>query len=183
MNPATGQNDVYSAGFTPTQTVELQSMFQRCGFQGAEWIDMPQWFMYTNQLTAGQFLAGEKQSVGSANGADFYLRRIQLINAESQASPPSPQIYVRILAPSGHYLQSGNPSNASFAGPGTAAPAAGTLTPGLLGLIKPEIRCPAGSQFTLDVLNVTPIWASPGSSITFSIVFEGVYRFRLNKAC
>lgn len=179
MSPS---SDVYSAGFTPTQTVELQSMFQKCGFAGAEWIDLPAWFMYTTQLTAGQFLAGEKQSVGSANGADFYLRRIQLINAQG-GNPSLPEVYVRILCPSGHYLQSGNPANANFSGPGAAAPAAGTLTPGPLGLVKPEIRCPAGSNFTIDMINLTPVWFSPTFSVTYSIIFEGVYRFRLNRAC
>jgi hypothetical protein len=158
-------------------------MFQRCGFSGADWIDLPTMFMYTTQLMAGQFLAGEKQSVGSSAGADFYLRRLQLVNASLAGTPPLPQVYTRILCPNGHYLQSGNPANASFAGPGTAVPAAGTLTPGPLGLVKPEVHCPAGSSFTIDLLNVTPIWNTPGESITVSIVFEGVYRFRLNKAC
>ena len=78
--------DVYSAGFSPTQTVELQKMFQKCGFKGAEWVDIPAWLNYTIQLTAGQFIAGEKQSVGSSAGADFYLRRIQLVNAAKQGT-------------------------------------------------------------------------------------------------
>lgn len=174
--------DVYSSGFTPTQTVELQTMFQRCGFQGTDWVDIPQWLIYTIQLSAGQFIAGEKQSVGSANGADFYLRRIQLLNASSASG--APQFYSRILLPSGHYLQSGNFSNASFSGPGgNAGPSAGTLTPGPLGLVKPEVRCPAGSEFTIDLLNVSGNWVNPGIAITASIIFEGVYRFRLEKAC
>ena len=177
--------DVYSAGFSPTQTVELQKMFQKCGFKGAEWVDIPAWLNYTIQLTAGQFIAGEKQSVGSSAGADFYLRRIQLVNAATVqvSASPTPQVYTRILAPSGHYLQSGNPANAAFAGPGTAVPAQGTLSPGNLGLIKPEIHCPAGSNFTIDLLNVTPVWQSPGISVTVSIIFEGVYRFRLDTQC
>ena len=176
------QQDVYRSGFNPTQTVELQSMFQRCGFHGADWVDIPAWLMYTTQLAAGQFIAGEKQSVGSANGADFYLRRIQLVNASSHATGPN--FYSRILMPSGHYLQSGNFANAAFLGlTGTSVPSAGTLTPGPLGLVKPEIRCPAGSNFTIDLLNVTQSWQTPGASVTASIVFEGVYRFRLEKAC
>lgn len=157
-------------------------MFQRCGFAGADWVDIPEWILYTQQLTAGQFLAGQKQSVGSANGADFYLRRIQLINAE--ASNGGPQFFSRILLPSGHYLQSGNFSNAAFTGPGgSSIPATSSLTPGPLGLVKPEVRCPAGSNFTIDLLNVSGNWASPAIAVTAGIVFEGVYRFRLEKAC
>jgi len=175
-------NDVYSSGMLETQTVELQSMFQRCGFSGAEWVDIPRWTMYTNQLTAGQLLAGEKQSVGSAEGADFYLRRIQYVNLASSSGKP--QVYTRILCPSGHYLQSGNVANAVFAGPFTSSPAAGTLTPGPLGIIKPEVHCPAGSFFTIDLLNVSPTWFTGGGmSVTVSIIFIGVYRFRLKKAC
>jgi hypothetical protein len=178
--------DVYSAGFTPTQTVELQSMFQKCGFSGADWIDIPAWFMYTTQLSAGQVLAGEKQSAGSASGADFYLRRLQLINATTiTAGVGLPMVYSRILCPNGHYLSSGNLANAAFGGPFmTTTPSAGTLMPGPLGLVKPEVHCPAGSNFTIDMINVTPSWVTGGGeSVVFSIVFEGVYRFRLKKAC
>ena len=172
------QQDVYSSGFTPTQTVELQSMFQKCGFQGAEWIDIPQYLMYTTQLTTSQLLVGEKQSVGSSDGADFYLRRIQGINMGTVSAP---QVWTRIKMPNGHYLQSGNSANSAFSG--LTGSQAGTLTPGPLGLIKPEVHCPAGSNFTIDLLNVTNTFNSPGSSITVSLIFEGVYRFRLEKAC
>lgn len=174
--------DVYSSGFTPTQTVELQTMFQKCGFSGADWVDIPAWLMYTQQLTATQFLAGQKQSVGSANGADFYLRRIQLLNAE--AANGGPLFFSRILLPSGHYLQSGNLINALFAGPmGGAVSSTSLLTPGPLGLVKPEIHCPAGSNFTIDLLNVSGNWQNPAVAVTASIIFEGVYRFRLTRAC
>jgi hypothetical protein len=153
-------------------------MFQKCGFQGADWVDIPAWLMFTTQIAEGVILAGQKQSVGSSQGADFYLRRIQTLNAGG------PAVYMRILCPNGHYLQSGNPALASFTGPYQGAvPAAGTLTPGPLGLIKPEIRCPAGSNFTIDLLNITAAWAATPGSITVSIIFEGVYRFRLEKAC
>ena len=179
------QQDVYSSGFTPTQTVELQSMFQKCGFQGADWVDIPAWLMFTTQIAEGAVLAGQKQSVGSSQGADFYLRRIQTINAGAPTGGTTgPKVYMRILCPNGHYLQSGNPSLLAFTGAyGGAVPAAGTLTPGPLGLIKPEERCPAGSNFTIDLLNITPAWAAAPGSITVSIIFEGVYRFRLEKAC
>lgn len=178
--------DVYSAGFSPTQTVELQSMFQKCGFSGADWIDLPQWFLYSTEIAAGAFIAGQKQSVGAANGADFYLRRVQLLNAGAPSSgADGPQVYTRILCPNGRYLQSGNPANTPFAGPyGVDTPAAGTLSPGQLGLIKPEVHCPAGTYFTIDLLNVTPSWwPAGGDSVNIGIVFEGVYRFRLKKAC
>lgn len=180
MNPS-GQQDIYSAGFTPTQTVELQSMFQKCGFQGAEWIDIPRWIFFTVQLAGGQFLAGQKQSVGSSDGADFFLRRIQLVNAQGANGP---EFWSRILLPSGHYLQSGNFASGTFDGPGgNAVPMGGTLTPGPLGLVKPEVHCPAGSNFTIDLLNVTGNWQNPAVPVTAGIVFEGVYRFRLKVNC
>lgn len=177
--------DVYSAGFNPTQTVELQKMFEKCGFSGADWVDIPAWFMFTASVAAGQVLAGQKQSAGSAQGADFYLRRLRLINAESgtQGESQTPNVYTRILCPNGRYLQSGNPQSNAFGGPySTNVPAAGTMTPGPLGLIKPEVHCPAGSTFTIDLLNVTPAWG-PDDTVFISIVFEGVYRFRLVPAC
>ena len=44
--------DVYSSSFTPEQTVELQSMFQRCGFSGADWVDIPAWLVFTVKVPA-----------------------------------------------------------------------------------------------------------------------------------
>jgi hypothetical protein len=71
--------DIYSSTFTPEKTAELQLMFQRCGFSGAEWVDIPAYLVFSVQVPAtnGGLLAAQKQSVGSAQGADFYLRRIQ----------------------------------------------------------------------------------------------------------
>lgn len=170
-----GQQDVYSSGFTPTQTVELQSMFQRCGFAGADWVDIPAWLFFSvNVPTAGGgLLANQKQSVGSSQGADFYLRRIQTLNFYDV----TPQIFARIKLPTGRYLQGGNSS-----GNTSAINTAGVLTPGPLGLVKPEVRCPAGSNFTIDLLNVTATY-SAGVDVVAGLVFEGVYRFRLEKAC
>jgi hypothetical protein len=167
--------DVYSSSFTPTQTVELQSMFQRCGFKGTDWVDIPAWlfFSVTVPTAGGGLLANQKQSVGSAQGADFYLRRIQTLNFYAT----TPQIFARIKLPTGRYLQGGNST-----GNTSAVNSAGVLTPGPLGLVKPEVRCPAGSNFTIDLLNVTATYAS-GVDVMAGIVFEGVYRFRLEKAC
>lgn len=170
-----GQQDIYSAGFTPTQTVELQSMFQRCGFSGAEWVDLPAWLMFTLLVPNGELIANQKQSVGSAQGADFYLRRVQMLNVYDEL----PQVFTRIKLPTGRYLQSGNSS-----GNTAAINTAGVLTPGPLGLIKPEVRCPAGSDFTIDLQNVTGVYdTNGGQDIVVSIIFVGVYRFRLEQAC
>jgi hypothetical protein len=165
--------DIYSSSFTPEQTVQLQSMFQRCGFSGAEWIDLPVWLVFTIQvpLTGGGLLANQKQSVGSVQGADFYLRRIQLLNFAQN-------VWVQIKLPTGRYLQGGNLGGSLY-----AASNAGVFSPGPLGLIKPEVRCPAGTNFTIDLLNVTPTFNPPGSAQTVTIVFEGVYRYRLEQSC
>jgi hypothetical protein len=170
-----GQTDIYASGFSPTQTVELQSMFQKCGFSGADWIDIPAWLMFSVSVpyANGGLLANQKQSVGSAQGADFYLRRIQQLGFYAD----TPQVFARIKLPTGRYLQGGNSS-----GNTTAVNTAGVLTPGPLGLVKPEVRCPAGSNFTIDLLNVTPTYSS-GVDVVISLIFEGVYRFRLEKAC
>lgn len=162
--------------FGPEQTVELASMFEKCGVSGIDWVDIPQWITFTVQVptTGGGLLAGQKQSVGSAQGADFYLRRIALVNFTDPTN--GPQVQVSIKFPNGRYFQSGNPSS-------NLSNLAGRLTPGPLGLIKPEVRCPAGSQFTIDLLNVTPTFNPAGAAITVSIVFIGVYRFRLKRAC
>jgi hypothetical protein len=59
--------DIYSSTFTPEQTVELQSMFQRCGFSGAEWVDIPAWLLFSvtvPALSPGPLLANQKQSAG-----------------------------------------------------------------------------------------------------------------------
>ena len=170
-----GQNDVYSSGLSPTQTVELQSMFQRCGFSGAEWVDIPAWLSYSVNVphASGGLLANQKQSVGSAQGADFYLRRIQTLGFYNV----KPQVWSRIKLPTGRYLQSGNSSGNTL-----TVSTAGVLTPGPLGLVKPEVRCPAGSNFTIDLLNVTGTYGS-AADVVVSIIFSGVYRFRLEKAC
>lgn len=170
-----GQLDIYASGFTPTQTVELQSMFEKCGFSGADWVDIPAWLCFSVLVPSanGGLLANQKQSVGSAQGADFYLRRIQTLNFYNH----HPQIFARIKLPTGRYLQGGNSTGNTL-----AVNTAGVLTPGPLGLVKPEVRCPAGSNFTIDLLNVTGTYGT-AADITPSIVFEGVYRFRLEKAC
>src|SRR5208337_3505223 len=165
--------DVYSSSFTPEQTVELQSMFQRCGFSGADWVDIPAWLLFTVSVpvTGGGLLANQKQSVGSAQGADFYLRRIQLLNAANN-------VWMQIKLPTGRYLQGGN-----LGGSFSAASNAGVFSPGPLGLVKPEVKCPAGTNFTIDLLNVTNTFTPPGAAEVVSIVFEGVYRYRLEASC
>src|SRR5208337_2161136 len=168
--------DVYSSSFTPEQTVELQSMFQRCGFSGADWVDIPAWLVFTVKVPAanGGLLPNQKQSVGSAQGADFYLRRIQAINLANQ----NPQVFVQIKLPTGRYLQGGN-----LGGSFSAGANAGVFTPGPLGLVKPEVRCPAGTQFTIDLLNVTDTYTGTPTDIVVTLVFEGVYRYRLEASC
>lgn len=169
--------DIYSSSLTPEQTVELQSMFRRCGFSGAEWIDIPHWLTLSVTVPSanGGLLANQKQSVGSAQGADFYLRRIQTINILPAGG--APQVLVQIKLPTGRYLQGGNSGGSTV-----SAAQAGVLTPGPLGLVKPEILCPAGSNFTVDFLNVTAEYTS-AQDIVASIVFEGVYRYRLDTSC
>jgi hypothetical protein len=161
--------------FGPERTVALQSMFEKCGFSSAEWVDIPQWLVFTAQVpsTGGGLLAGQKQSVGSSQGADFYLRRIELV---SFFDGTFPTVFAQIKLPNGRYLSSGNPSSA-------LSSIAGVLNPGPLGLIKPEVRCPAGTQFTIDLLNVSGTFAPPAAAKTVSIVFVGVYRYRLTRAC
>jgi hypothetical protein len=163
--------------FGKEQTVELAHMFRKCGLQSTEWVDIPQWIAFTVAVptAGGGLLAGQKQSVGSAQGADFYLRRISLLNFTDPTN--GPQVFAQIKLPSGRYLQSGNPTNLGLTSVG------GTLTPGPLGLVKPEAFCPAGTQFTIDLLNVTSTYKPPGASVTVTIVFVGVYRFRLREVC
>jgi hypothetical protein len=168
--------NIYGSTLTPDQTVQLQSMFNRCGFSGDEWVDFPHWLTLsvTVPVANGGLLANQKQSVGSAQGADFYLRRIQGINLQSNSLP---QVLVQIKLPTGRYLQGGNSGGSVASGL-----QAGVFTPGPLGLIKPEIRCPAGSNFTIDFLNVTPDFGGD-EDIVASLVFEGVYRYRLDQSC
>lgn len=158
------------------QTVELQTMFERCGFKGADWVDIPAWLVFTAAVpaTGGGLLSGQKQSVGSAQGADFYLRRIQTIGLNSPTN--GQQVQIQIKFPDGRYLFGGNSST-------TLSNLAGVFAPGPLGLIKPERHCPAGSQFTIDLLNTTSIFNPPGAIITVNIIFVGVYRYRLEAAC
>jgi hypothetical protein len=169
--------DIYSSTFKPEQTVALQSMFQKCGFSGAEWVDIPAWLVFAVAVpaTGGGLLANQKQSVGSAQGADFYLRRIQTINLSAGGSP---QVLVQIKLPTGRYLQGGN-----FGGSFAAAANAGVLTPGPLGLVKPEVKCPAGTNFTIDLLNVTNLYTGNATTEVVTLVFEGVYRYRLETTC
>lgn len=169
--------DIYSSTLTPEQTVELQKMFRRCGFSGAEWIDIPHWLTLSVQVPSanGGLLANQKQSVGSAQGADFFLRRIQTINLVPAGG--APVCLVQIKLPTGRYLQGGNSGGSTV-----SAAQAGVFTPGPLGLVKPEIQCPAGTNFTVDFLNVTTEYTSP-TDIVATIVFEGVYRYRLDQSC
>jgi hypothetical protein len=37
--------------------------------------------------------------------------------------------------------------------------------------------------FTIDLQNITGTFNPPGSDITVTIVFVGVYRYRLRRAC
>jgi hypothetical protein len=166
---------------TPEQTVELDQMFHQCGFPSQDWIDIPAWLYFQATVASGAYLAGQKQSVGSAQGADFYLRRVQLLNNVASGSDGS-KVWMKIKMPSGRYLQTGLPVQpGSISG---SAGIAGTFTPGPSGLIKPEVHCPAGSQITIDLLNVTPTYALLGGvSVTISIVFVGVYRYRLRREC
>ena len=168
--------DVYTAGPNPTQTVELQTMFKRCGFSGADWVDIPAWLMFSVQVPSagGGLVANQKQSVGSAQGADFFLRRIQTINFYGTSGP---QVWARIKLPNGRYLQGGNSSGDTL-----SINTAGVLAPPPLGLVKPEVHCPAGSNFTIDLLNVTADFGG-AADIVASVVFIGVYRYRLEKAC
>jgi hypothetical protein len=169
--------DIYSSSFSPEQTVELQSMFRRCGFSGAEWVDIPAWLVFTVQVpfANGGLLANQKQSVGSAQGADFYLRRIQNLGLFTPGGGPA--VFVQIKLPTGRYLQGGN-----LGGSVSAGPQAGVLTPGPLGLVKPEVRCPAGTNFTIDLLNVTGTYGTQGNAVA-TLIFEGVYRYRLEASC
>ncbi len=162
--------------FGPQQTVQLQSMFERCGFSGAQWIDIPKFLLFTASVpvTGGGLLPGQKQSVGSEQGADFFLRRIQLLGFNSGTA--GQQVQVQIKFPNGKYLQGGSSSS-------QLSNLAGVLTPGPLGLIKPEVQCPAGSQFTIDLLNTSATFNPPGAPVTVSILFVGVYRFRLETVC
>jgi hypothetical protein len=161
--------------FTPEQTVELDKMFELCGIGGLDWVDIPAWIDFTVQVpvAGGGLLPNQKQSAGSAQGADFYLRRIQLINFTDPTN--GPQVLVQIKLPTGRFLQSGNSSS--------SLGIAGSMTPGPLGLVKPEVPCPAGSVFTIDLQNITGTFNPPGSDITVTIVFVGVYRYRLRRAC
>lgn len=169
--------DIYSSTFTPEQTVELQSMFRRCGFSGAQWVDIPAWLTFSVLVPAasGGLLANQKQSVGSAQGADFYLRRIQTINLTGNGTP---LVLVQIKLPTGRYLQGGNSGGAVSSGA-----QAGVFTPGPLGLIKPEVRCPAGTNFVIDLLNVTTQYLGSPTDEVVTLVFEGVYRYRLETSC
>ena len=166
--------DIYSSSFTPEKTVELQKMFQRCGFSGADWVDIPAWLVFTVSVPGanGGLLANQKQSVGSAQGADFYLRRIQTLNVGA------PNVFVQIKLPTGRYLQGGN-----LGGSFSAGANAGVFSPGPLGLIKPEVRCPAGTNFTIDLLNVTDQYTGTPTDEVVTITFEGVYRYRLETSC
>jgi hypothetical protein len=159
---------------TPEQTIQLDKMFYTCGVEG-DWVDIPAWLLFTVAVptTNGGFLPNQKQSVGSAQGADFFLRRIQLFNFTDASL--GPQVWCQIKLPTGRFLQSGNSSsNISIAG---------SITPGPLGLVKPEVPCPAGSEFTIDLQNVTSTFAAAPISITVDILFVGVYRYRLKRAC
>ena len=161
--------------FGQEQTVELATMFARCGFKQADWVDIPAWILFTASVpvTGGGLLSGQKQSVGSAQGADFYLRRIQTSGLNSASGQ---QVQLQIKFPDGRYLFGGNSST-------QLSNLAGTFAVGPLGLIKPERRCPAGSQFTIDLLNTTATFNPPGSAITVNILFVGVYRYRLEGGC
>lgn len=169
--------DVFAASLDPQRTVELEKMFQRCGYSGADWIDMPGFINFSQQvpLANGGLVAGQKQAIGNLQGADFYLRRISTIGFFGTNGP---QIFAQIKLPSGRYLQTGNSGNVS-----NSVGIEGTLAPGPLGLVKPEIHCPAGSSFTIDMQNVSATWNPPGATIVASIIFIGVYRYRLTKAC
>jgi hypothetical protein len=141
--------DIYSAQLPPDQTEELEAMFEKCGFEDAEWVDIPAWLVFTVTVPSanGGLLANQKQAVGW--DADFFLRRIQWINL----SAATPQVWIQITLPNGRYLQGGNAGGAF-----ESAANAGVLTPGPLGTVKPEVRCPAGTEFTIDLLNVTGLW-------------------------
>ena len=169
--------DIYGSTLTPDQTVQLQSMFNRCGFEGDQWVDFPHWLVLAVTVPAanGGLLPNQKQSVGSAQGADFYLRRIQTINLNNGTFP---NVFVQIKLPTGRYLQGGNSGGSII-----SASQAGNLTPGPLGLVKPEIRCPAGSNFTVDFLNVTDQFQGKPIDEVVTIIFEGVYRYRLDQSC
>jgi hypothetical protein len=162
--------------FGQEQTVELSTMFERCGFQATDWVDIPAWILFTASVptTGGGLLSGQKQSVGSAQGADFYLRRIQTSGFNDATN--GPQVQLQIKFPDGRYLFGGNSST-------QLSNLAGVFAPNVLGLIKPERHCPAGSQFTIDLLNVTSTFNPPGAAITVTILFVGVYRYRLQGGC
>lgn len=166
--------------FTPEQTVELDKMFQRCGFEGAEWLDVPAWIIFTQKVpvaSGSNVLTGLTQSVGNTPGADFFLRRIQTVNFFDPSGFPA--VYAQIKLPTGRYLTSGSNS--------TGINLAGALSPPPTGLVKPEIPCPAGSKFIIDLQNVSATFegfaGNAGADITASIIFVGVYRYRLTKAC
>ncbi len=144
---------------------------------GAEWVDIPAWLVFSVLVpsAAGGLLANQKQSVGSAQGADFYLRRIQTINLQFGGTP---LVEVQIKLPTGRYLQGGNSGGLT----GSAAQS-GVFTPGPLGPIKPEVLCPAGSNFVIDLLNVTNLYTGTSTDEVVTLIFEGVYRYRLEKSC
>lgn len=170
--------DIYGSTLTPEKTAELQSMFQRCGFSGAEWIDIPHWLTLSVAVPSanGGLLANQKQSVGSAQGADFFLRRVQNINFFNAAGQPN--VFCQIKLPTGRYLQGGNSGGSTV-----SAAQSGVFSPGPLGLVKPEVQCMAGANFTIDFLNVTDLYSGTATDIVVTLVFEGVYRYRLDKSC
>ena len=53
-------------------------MFQKCGFQGADWVDIPAWLMFTTQIAEGAVLAG--------SGPLLYLVAAQCI---ATGAPPA----------------------------------------------------------------------------------------------
>jgi hypothetical protein len=52
-----------------------------------------------------------------------------------------------------------------------------------LGLVKPEVLCPVGTNFTIDLLNVTDLYSGVATDEVVTLVFEGVYRYRLETSC
>ena len=164
--------------FGTQQTAQLETMFHRCGIASQDWVDIPSWIVFNTVVPlANPIQQGLKQGIPD-EGADFFLRRIHVagLTSTSGGSPGVPQALMQLKFPNGRYLSSGTNTQSTIAN-------SGALYPGPLGLIKPEVRCPPGSQFTMDFQNVTATFNPPGNDVQITVIFVGVLRYAFRKGC
>ncbi len=161
----------------PSESLQLESMFKRCGLASQDWVDIPSWIVFNTVVPiANPIVPGLKQGIPD-EGADFFLRRIHTKGLNAIVGTPGlPNVVMQLKLPTGRYLSSGTNTQSTIAN-------SGALYPGPLGLIKPEVRCPPGSQFTMDFQNVTGFFQAPGNDVQVTIVFVGVLRYALRKTC